>query len=101
MMSSMVINQATEDRQMAMTTIQRVGNTAATVVRFGDTEVLFSYETPVAAFIPGRGYIKTDRFFSVTTSRHINKYINLRRPGNIIGEAVKVSQDVLTGLTIA
>ena len=35
--------------------------------------ILFSYRTPVAAFEFGRGYIKTEQFWSVTTSRHINK----------------------------
>jgi len=33
----------------------------------------FSYETPVAARIGGK-YFKTDEKFSVTTSRHINKW---------------------------
>ncbi len=37
-------------------------------------EVFFSYETPVAAFVPGRGYLKTDTKWSVTTSKHITLY---------------------------
>ena len=37
-------------------------------------QVFFSYRTPVAAFEFGRGYIKTEQFWSVTTSRHINKW---------------------------
>ena len=36
--------------------------------------ILFSYKTAVAAYIPGKGYIKTDAYFSPTTSRHINKW---------------------------
>lgn len=39
------------------------------------TEILFSYSTPVAAFIPGRGWVKTDVFHSVTTSKHIGRWI--------------------------
>lgn len=39
------------------------------------TVVLFSYETPVAAFVPERGYIRTDKYHSVTTSRHINEFV--------------------------
>ena len=31
------------------------------------TRVLFSYETPVAAEIPGRGYVRADRKYSNTT----------------------------------
>ena len=38
--------------------------------------VLFSYRTPVAAYIYGVGYGKTDKWWSVTTSRHINKWID-------------------------
>jgi hypothetical protein len=37
-------------------------------------EVFQSYGTTVAAFIPGRGMVKTDKKFSVTTSRHVNEY---------------------------
>ena len=37
--------------------------------------VRFSYPTPVAAFVPGRGYLRTDRFYSSTTSKHINAWI--------------------------
>ncbi len=39
------------------------------------TTVFFSYKTPVAAHIPGYGYVKTDKKWSVTTSRHINAFI--------------------------
>ena len=47
-----------------------------TSVSFNDgTEVFFSYKTPVAAYLPDRGYVKTDTFYSVTTPRHINKYL--------------------------
>jgi hypothetical protein len=58
-----------------MASINRI-NDNATVIHFADgVSVLWSYKTPVAAFIPGRGYIKTDRRFSVTTSRHINAWV--------------------------
>ena len=47
-----------------------------TSVSFNDgTEVFFSYKTPVAAYLPEKGYVKTSRFYSVTTSRHINKWL--------------------------
>lgn len=36
--------------------------------------VLISYETPVAVF-DGHAIYRTDRKFSVTTSRHVNFYI--------------------------
>jgi hypothetical protein len=34
--------------------------------------VLYSYKTPVAVFVPGRGALVTKTKYSVTTSRHIN-----------------------------
>jgi hypothetical protein len=37
-------------------------------------EVCLSYGVPVAAFVPGRGFVRTDRKYSVTTSRHANQY---------------------------
>ena len=43
-----------------------------TILGIGDVEILFSYRTPVAAFIPGRGYVRTAHKFSKTTSKHIN-----------------------------
>jgi hypothetical protein len=36
--------------------------------------VCFSYGVPVAAFVPDRGYIVTNRKYSVTTSRHANQF---------------------------
>ena len=38
-------------------------------------EVFFSYQTPVAAFIPGQGYLRTNEKFSRTTSKHITKWL--------------------------
>lgn len=41
-------------------------------------QVCLSYGVPVAAFVPGRGYVKTDRRYSVTTSRHANQFAGVR-----------------------
>tara|TARA_R100000781_G_scaffold73679_2_gene45974 strand:+ start:227 stop:478 length:252 start_codon:yes stop_codon:yes gene_type:complete len=41
----------------------------------GITEILFSYETPVAGYSDKLGYIRTDKYYSQTTARHINKYL--------------------------
>ena len=40
------------------------------------TQVFFSYKTPVAAYCPSRGYIRTANWFSSTTTRHINKWLD-------------------------
>lgn len=39
--------------------------------------ILFSYSTPVAACMTdGSGFIRTSKRWSVTTSRHINKWLD-------------------------
>ena len=45
-----------------------------TEVETSEARILFSYRTPVAAYIFGEGYVKTEKYWSVTTSRHINKW---------------------------
>ena len=45
------------------------------ILRNGN-RVFFSYETPVAAWIAGKGFIMTDQKFSVTTTQHINRWLN-------------------------
>jgi len=40
-----------------------------------DVLVFFSYQTPVAAFIPDQGYIRTNHKWSRTTSKHVNKWL--------------------------
>jgi hypothetical protein len=37
--------------------------------------VFFSYETAVAAFIPGQGYFRSTKTYSQTTSRHITRWL--------------------------
>lgn len=37
--------------------------------------VLVSYSTPVAAFVKGSGFIRAVERYSVTTSKHINKWL--------------------------
>ena len=40
------------------------------------TQVLFSYRTPVAAYLADQAkYVRTATKWSVTTSRHINKWL--------------------------
>ena len=38
-------------------------------------QVFFSYKTPVAAYCPSKGYIRTATWYSSTTPRHINKWL--------------------------
>jgi hypothetical protein len=45
-----------------------------TEVETSEARILFSYRTPVAAYIFGEGFVKTEQYWSVTTSKHINKW---------------------------
>jgi hypothetical protein len=38
--------------------------------------VLFSYSTPVAAYVSGRGWMRTATQYSKTTTKHINKWLD-------------------------
>ena len=62
-----------------------------TEVETSKARVLFSYRTPVAAYVFGRGYVKTEKWYSVTTTRHINKLLDG-------GTAIEVSQTYLDKL---
>lgn len=56
-----------------------LGNNINEIV-IGNRSVLFSYKTPVALHIEGMGYIVTEKYWSKTTSRHINKFLNGEKP---------------------
>ena len=43
---------------------------------YGSNVILFSYETPVAAFTEHSKYVRTNKKYSATTTKHINKWLN-------------------------
>ena len=53
---------------------------------YGDFSVLYSYSTPVAGY-SDEGASRTDKYYSVTTSKHINKYLG----GKDVGKKVPQS----------
>ncbi len=58
-----------------MLKLNRLGANVTTLSMPDGLEVMFSYNTPVAAFVPGRGYLVTSTKYSKTTSKHINAYV--------------------------
>ena len=68
--------------------VKQVTVTSTQISLADGTEVLFSYETPVAALVPGKGWIRTEEFYSVTTSKHINRWL----ANNCGGEVQTVPQ---------
>ena len=55
--------------------LKRLGYNQTEVSLNNGTKVFFSYETPVAAQLPDYEYVRTSTKWSVTTSRHINKWL--------------------------
>jgi hypothetical protein len=65
-----------------------------TELDLGSKVVLFSYRTPVAAHVDGIGYVRTSKFWSVTTSRHINQWLR----GTAAGEVTEKPQEFFDSL---
>ena len=55
--------------------------------------VLFSYETPVAALLPSGRYIKTGMKYSITTTRHVNSWLQ-----GVFSDVETVEQSFIDGL---
>lgn len=73
--------------------LKKLGNNM-TVLDLNVMEVFFSYETPVGAMLADGSLVRTEEFFSVTTSKHINKWLAGR-------EAREVSQEFIHDLVEA
>lgn len=78
--------------------LTKISNNAHTLLLANGTEILFSYETPVAAFVQNFGpynrctYIQTGVKYSRTTSKHINAYLPDTE------KAIKVDQSTFDSL---
>ena len=46
-----------------------------TELDMGFAQIFFSYETPVAARLTDGSLVRTDERYSVTTTKHINKWL--------------------------
>ena len=71
--------------------LKRLGSNQTELTLNNGTKVFFSYDTPVAAQLPDYEYVRTATKWSVTTSKHINKWLE-----GVI--ATEVSQDILDNL---
>lgn len=61
-------------RKVKTMQVKSVGSNKIQVDKHNGT-FLVSYETPVAALIPGVGWVRTEKFWSNTTSKHINHWL--------------------------
>lgn len=51
-----------------------VGANQTMITLANGAQVFFSYNTPVAAYLPGEGYLVTATKHSATTSKHVNAW---------------------------
>lgn len=54
--------------------LKQIGSNMTRITLADGTELLYSYETPVAGW-DAQGAFKTTEKFSVTTTKHIKKYL--------------------------
>lgn len=55
--------------------INSLGKNQTEITLANDTVIFIAYQTPVAAFIPGTGIVRTEHKWPQTTTRYINKWI--------------------------
>ena len=63
--------------------VQPIGANQTEVSLADGTEILFSYGTPVAALVPGKGWIRSAQKWSATTSKHVNAWLRTNCGGTV------------------
>lgn len=63
--------------------VQSIGSNQSEVSLADGTEILFSYGTPVAALVPGKGWIRTAFKHSATTTKHVNAWLRKNCGGTV------------------
>ena len=63
--------------------IQQIGSNQTEVSLADGTEILFSYSTPVAALVPGKGWIRSAKKWSTTTTKHVNAWLRKNCGGTV------------------
>ena len=69
-----VLYKSTHKRHYKMI-LRQVGSNQTELSFNNGTTLFFSYETPVAGFSPNDGHFRTSTYYSRTTSKHINNYM--------------------------
>jgi hypothetical protein len=70
--------------------VQQIGSNQTEVQLADGTCILFSYVTPVAALVPGKGWIRTAHKWSGTTTKHINAWLRKNGPTSSVAGTVAV-----------
>ena len=56
--------------------LKNLGANKTEITLSNGTVVFFSYDTPVAANLSTGGFVKTDKKWSTTTSKHITQWLD-------------------------
>ena len=63
--------------------VQPIGANQTEVTLANGTEILFSYSVPVAAIVPGKGWIRSAFKHSATTTKHVNAWLRKNCGGTV------------------
>lgn len=63
--------------------VQPIGANQTEISLADGTLVLVSYLTPVAALVPGKGWIRTAQKWSATTSKHVYAWLRANCGGTV------------------
>ena len=64
--------------------LKQFGSNQTILIDTDQNEFFFSYETCVAGYTPGEGYWKTTEYYSRTTTKHINRYLDGVNPDKLV-----------------
>lgn len=70
-----LLNQLNNNTEATKMKLKQLGSNM-TELDLGFAQVFFSYETPVAARLTDGSLVRTAERYSVTTTKHINKWLN-------------------------
>ena len=71
--------------------LTQLGLNQTQITKPDGTIVFYSYNTPVAGYTREHGFVRTSKFFSKTTRRHVDKWLDGR-------DATLVPQEFLDNL---
>ena len=72
---TMGIIKSTKPIEAVQMKLKQLGSNMAELATNSGAVILFSYSTPVAAMLPSGQYVKSSEWYSQTTTRHINKWL--------------------------
>jgi hypothetical protein len=55
--------------------LKNIASNVTEIIADNGSKIMFSYETPVSGYINNYGFFKTTTKHSVTTTKHINRYL--------------------------